>query len=259
MPVILENGSEKMRKWLDPKRYEWSKELQSLLIPYEGELEVYPVSKDVGKVGNNSPSFIIPVDSKENKANIANFFAKGGATTTPKKDQKGIKEEGRGEAGGSTDGKGKVEVEFEQPEIEISARRGFKAEDEDGDDDRAKEPRVKREDDDDEGNDEVSLGKNSPPNPKTEKVTTGIKREATQEESIGGEPSHKKLTTTAPNKKDAKPSPRKGQGGAGGGRQKISATSNSNNSSRRSPTKASAASKKAAGTQKITKFFANSS
>jgi putative SOS response-associated peptidase YedK len=77
MPVILENGSEDVRTWLDPKRYTWSKELQSLLVPFQGELEVYPVSKDVGKVGNNSPSFIIPVASSENKSNIANFFVKG--------------------------------------------------------------------------------------------------------------------------------------------------------------------------------------
>ncbi|KAF2020958.1 DUF159-domain-containing protein [Aaosphaeria arxii CBS 175.79] len=74
MPVILENGSEALRTWLDPKRDEWSKDLQSLLKPFEGELECYPVSKDVGKVGNNSPTFIVPIDSKENKNNIANFF-----------------------------------------------------------------------------------------------------------------------------------------------------------------------------------------
>ncbi|KAK3295052.1 uncharacterized protein B0H64DRAFT_325168 [Chaetomium fimeti] len=75
MPVILEPGSEALWKWLDPGRDEWSKELQGLLRPFEGELEVYPVSKEVGKVGNNSPSFVIPVASRENKANIANFFA----------------------------------------------------------------------------------------------------------------------------------------------------------------------------------------
>ena len=77
MPVILENGSEELRTWLDPKRATWSKELQSLLVPFKGELEVYPVSKEVGKVGNNSPNFNIPVASSENKSNIANFFAKG--------------------------------------------------------------------------------------------------------------------------------------------------------------------------------------
>lgn len=54
MPVILNNGSDDMFTWLDSKRSEWSKELQSLLKPFEGELECYPVSKDVGKVGNDS-------------------------------------------------------------------------------------------------------------------------------------------------------------------------------------------------------------
>lgn len=87
MPVILENGSEEMRTWLDPKKSTWSKDLQSLLKPFKGELEVYPVSKDVGKVGNNSPNFIIPVASTENKSNIANFFAKG-ATKKKSNDSK---------------------------------------------------------------------------------------------------------------------------------------------------------------------------
>ncbi|CAI7666030.1 unnamed protein product [Penicillium glandicola] len=75
MPVILDAGSEAMKQWLDPSQKTWSKELQSILKPYEGELECYPVAKEVGKVGNNSPNFIVPVDSKENKSNIANFFA----------------------------------------------------------------------------------------------------------------------------------------------------------------------------------------
>ena len=74
MPVILDNGSDELRTWLDPKRNEWTKELQSLLKPFEGDLECYPVSKDVGKVGNNSPDFIVPVTSTQNKQNIANFF-----------------------------------------------------------------------------------------------------------------------------------------------------------------------------------------
>lgn len=81
MPVILENGSTDMRTWLDPGRSTWSAELQALLKPYQGELDIYPVSKDVGKVGNNSPTFIVPVSSAQNKNNIANYFAnaKGGA------------------------------------------------------------------------------------------------------------------------------------------------------------------------------------
>lgn len=75
MPVILNPASDEMKVWLDPGKWEWSKELQDILKPFEGELEVYPVSKEVGKVGNNSPSFIIPIASRENKSNIANFFA----------------------------------------------------------------------------------------------------------------------------------------------------------------------------------------
>ncbi|KAK1971635.1 DUF159-domain-containing protein [Colletotrichum sublineola] len=83
MPVILNLGSQEIKSWLDPQRHEWSKELQSLLKPFDGELECYPVSKEVGKVGNNSPSFIIPVASKENKSNIANFFANASSKRKP--------------------------------------------------------------------------------------------------------------------------------------------------------------------------------
>ena len=53
---------------------EWSKELQSLLRPFTAELECYPVDQAVGKVGNNSPTYIVPVASTQNKNNIANFF-----------------------------------------------------------------------------------------------------------------------------------------------------------------------------------------
>jgi hypothetical protein len=84
MPAILKNGSEEITTWLDPKRSTWSKELQSLLRPFTGELEIYPVSKDVGKVGNNSETFIIPIASSQNKSNIANFFSKG----APKEDSR---------------------------------------------------------------------------------------------------------------------------------------------------------------------------
>ena len=93
MPVILENGSDALRTWLDPNRSEWSKELQSLLKPYDGELECYPVSKEVGKVGNNSPTFIVPVASTENKNNIANFFGNAKREAVGKQEKKEIKEE----------------------------------------------------------------------------------------------------------------------------------------------------------------------
>jgi hypothetical protein len=85
MPVILEAGSDAMKTWLDPENAGWSKELQSLLKPFDGELECYPVDKAVGKVGNNSPQFMVPIDSKENKNNIANFF---GSQAKPKSEDK---------------------------------------------------------------------------------------------------------------------------------------------------------------------------
>lgn len=86
MPVILDPNSEQMWKWLDPHQTTWTKELQSILKPYEGELECYPVSKEVGKVGNDSPDFLVPVNSKENKSNIANFFANADAKKKKEKE-----------------------------------------------------------------------------------------------------------------------------------------------------------------------------
>jgi hypothetical protein len=111
MPVIFNPGSEKIRTWLDPQRHEWSNELQSLLEPFDGELEIYPVNKDVGKVGNDSPSFIIPIDSAENKQNIANFFKTGN------KLGKKIKEEGK-----IDEDKSKVEAKTSTPVKEESEK-----------------------------------------------------------------------------------------------------------------------------------------
>ena len=94
MPVILNAGSEEMHTWLDPTRNKWTKELQSLLVPYDGELDCYPVDQAVGKVGNNSPDFIVPVNSKENKKNIANFFGNAAAKkASPKKENIKIEQE----------------------------------------------------------------------------------------------------------------------------------------------------------------------
>ena len=98
MPVILENGSDQIRTWLDPNRSEWSKELQALLRPFRREVECYPVSKDVGKVGNDSPSFIVPVTSTENKNNIANFFANAKKSAEGDPEKKAIEEQ-KGNAG----------------------------------------------------------------------------------------------------------------------------------------------------------------
>lgn len=98
MPAILEPPD--VLTWLDPSRTTWSHELQTLLRPSTAELEVYPVSKDVGKVGNNSPSFVIPVASRENKGNIANFFANAknkGAAAPKSSPEKEVKKEVGGE------------------------------------------------------------------------------------------------------------------------------------------------------------------
>ena len=90
MPVILENGSDQIRTWLDPGRVEWSKELQSLLRPFTGELECYPVDQAVGKVGNNSPTYIVPVASPQNKNNIANFFGNAKKATKGREEKNEI-------------------------------------------------------------------------------------------------------------------------------------------------------------------------
>ncbi|KKY21615.1 hypothetical protein UCRPC4_g03566 [Phaeomoniella chlamydospora] len=95
MPVIFNAGSKEMATWLDPGRATWSKELQILLKPFEGKLECYPVSKDVGKVGNNSPDFLVPVDSKENKSNIANFFGNAAKKSGSHKGSNAGKDEAR--------------------------------------------------------------------------------------------------------------------------------------------------------------------
>lgn len=65
--------------------------MQSILKPYEGELDCYPVSNEVGKVGNDSASFIVPIDSKENKNNIANFFASAKSKQKPEVKQEDVK------------------------------------------------------------------------------------------------------------------------------------------------------------------------
>jgi putative SOS response-associated peptidase YedK len=70
MPVILDPGA--ARIWVDAGRTSWGPELQKLLVPFEGELMVYPVSSEVGRVGNDSPSFVEPLN--ERKDGIKTFF-----------------------------------------------------------------------------------------------------------------------------------------------------------------------------------------
>jgi putative SOS response-associated peptidase YedK len=138
MPVILENGSDAVRTWLDPARTEWTAELQALLKPYEGELECYPVSKDVGKVGNNSPDFLVPINSKANKNNIANFFSNGQKAGKVKAEEKNMVkvEQDDGETRATTDHVESTEDNAPLPvpaksEEATSAARGIKREHDD--------------------------------------------------------------------------------------------------------------------------------
>ncbi|KAI0156883.1 hypothetical protein GGR57DRAFT_73754 [Xylariaceae sp. FL1272] len=225
MPVILDNGSEDLRTWLDPKRHEWSNELQSLLKPFDGELEVYPVSQDVGKVGNNRPDFVLPVDSKENKRNIANFFSGAGAMKEAKhetKEEKHMKEEDEEKPQIQEKNKNEKKIKTEQPEIAITKDEGFVAED---------DMLIKTEKHDD-GN-----------------GLSGTKRKAYEEPDE--KPAKKKPAAVTPHGKGVSPSTTTSSGRKPSqvkGRQKISATSNGT----QIPEKKN-------GEQKITRFFGNSS
>ncbi|EST06327.1 Protein of unknown function DUF159 [Kalmanozyma brasiliensis GHG001] len=52
----------------------WSWEVAKLLRPLQSELECYKVPKEVGKVGNSDPSFILPIE--ERKDGLRAFFNK---------------------------------------------------------------------------------------------------------------------------------------------------------------------------------------
>jgi hypothetical protein len=122
MPVILENGSDAIRTWLDPTRTEWSIDLQSLLQPYDGELDIYPVSKDVGKVGNNSPSFLVPLNSTANKNNIANFFGNQRKAAKSNTDQI-TASKAEHDLDDSTDDKGEIKVQHDVNETRVTTDR----------------------------------------------------------------------------------------------------------------------------------------
>jgi putative SOS response-associated peptidase YedK len=88
MPVILPT-QEAIATWLglgaEPKSDaqvkegmnvddSWSTEVAKLLRPLQAELECYKVPKEVGKVGNSDPSFLLPVE--ERRDGLKAFFAK---------------------------------------------------------------------------------------------------------------------------------------------------------------------------------------
>ncbi|KAM7185048.1 putative ACR, COG2135 domain containing protein [Naviculisporaceae sp. PSN 640] len=231
MPVIFDPGSEEVRIWLDPGRHEWSNELQGLLKPWAGELEVYPVSKEVGKVGNNSPSFIIPVASRENKGNIANFFAAAGKQKA-KKDE-AVKED-----------------ESDAKDVEV--KKEVKKE-EDGEDKKTIKTEMESVDELQDSVDDGGMF--ASPSPKK-----GVKREReTSPEAIT--PKKVKLKQSlSPSFSQVQQQQQQSsatKSGSQGQRSTISATKNPQ---RKTPIKSKGKGKTAppSGSQKITKFFGNS-
>lgn len=226
MPVILEPGSKEMAAWLDPNKYEWSKELQSCLKPYEGELECYPVSQAVGKVGNNDPSFIIPVNSAANKNNIANFFGGGKKATkgetkkdedeTPTKEEPDVKSE-------SEPADAKPEIKSEDEAKDEEEKADVKTENVEHTEDNAPLP--------------ISSSKSSPPSAKK-----GVKREHDDSGELGQSSIEESMEPPA---KAAKTE------ALTGGRKTRSATSNDRGVKRESPRNKSASD----GSKKITGFF----
>ncbi|PPQ74320.1 hypothetical protein CVT26_004239 [Gymnopilus dilepis] len=75
-PVFLTNR-DALYRWLDTSSGTWTPELSKMVKPYSDTsvaLECYPVPKEVGKVGTESPSFIEPISSR--KGGIESMFSK---------------------------------------------------------------------------------------------------------------------------------------------------------------------------------------
>lgn len=82
-PVILLSEDD-IAKWLGSSDDKWTKELSHLVQPSKTHptLQCYPVSPDVGKVGNESPSFIEPI-SKRKDGIMAMFASQGSQKSEP--------------------------------------------------------------------------------------------------------------------------------------------------------------------------------
>ncbi|EGO54507.1 hypothetical protein NEUTE1DRAFT_87910 [Neurospora tetrasperma FGSC 2508] len=106
MPVILDAGSEELKRWLDPAKDVWNRELQDVLKPFGGELECYPVDKRVGKVGNDGDDLIVPVSEQREERKIETWF--GGGGKGGKREEKEEEKEGEVEVKTET---GKIKVE----------------------------------------------------------------------------------------------------------------------------------------------------
>ncbi|KAF9512888.1 hypothetical protein BS47DRAFT_1297100, partial [Hydnum rufescens UP504] len=71
MPVVL-SSKEDIELWLNSE--EWSKEVSRLITPSTVSFECYAVPKEVGKVGTDSPSFVLPISKR--KDGIDALFSK---------------------------------------------------------------------------------------------------------------------------------------------------------------------------------------
>ncbi|GAA5952586.1 hypothetical protein JCM3765_002214 [Sporobolomyces pararoseus] len=79
MPAILDSTSD-IETWLSTRSFD--EKVKSIIKPFAGKLELYPVDKGVGKVGNDSKDFIKPVAQKA--GSLDSLFAKQ-ASSTPSK------------------------------------------------------------------------------------------------------------------------------------------------------------------------------
>ncbi|KAK3402036.1 hypothetical protein B0T20DRAFT_476146 [Sordaria brevicollis] len=218
MPVILEPGSEELKRWLDPGEGKWGRGLQELLKPFDGsKLEWWPVDKRVGKVGNDGEDLVVrkePEGEKREERDIGSWFAGG----IKKGEEKKKKAQDEAEVEVKTDS-GKVKVESVDEMVEdaagqepMSEGRGIKRE-ASSDVDEKEQPPTKK-------SSLANAPSSSPPLKKSQR---------------------KPPPTTSP-------TPSKGKA-----KQSLSATKNKG---RGSPVKPKDA--PPPGTQKITKFFGNS-
>ncbi|EKM52586.1 uncharacterized protein PHACADRAFT_149369 [Phanerochaete carnosa HHB-10118-sp] len=84
-PVILQTA-EALHMWLDTEHHKWDSTVVDLLQPYRGEpltwsWRSYPVPKEVGKVGEESPTFIQPLAARPD--GIQAMFARQTAKALP--------------------------------------------------------------------------------------------------------------------------------------------------------------------------------
>ncbi|KAI8584252.1 hypothetical protein K450DRAFT_218889 [Umbelopsis ramanniana AG] len=83
MPVIFDSSSKEVDTWLDNTKPWDNATLGTLLKPYEKKLACYPVTPEVGRVGKNSPDFVIPISEK--KGTLGSFFAKANSDQSSKR------------------------------------------------------------------------------------------------------------------------------------------------------------------------------